>query len=278
MAFGQVIAKVLQKTRGVHIHVGPVCGAFHQAAVKALADHAIASDRLIFVGSVPSVAQTLVLNKVDVLLTSFPISGGLTIIEAAHAGIPAVTYKVKKGTDAEIYMAGTNHVPHGTPQWSTIKELLQCLQSMASEEALQRAAKNGQDWYNRYFTPQRFRRRLNALYRANELRVTQVSLVARDRVLEQVAKMKQDAGGKASETQTGEGLFDPEYYLDQNKDVANSGIDPVTHFRDFGDKEHRAAHVLFDAVYYLGNLPASERVLATKTPMGHYLALSLIHI
>lgn len=272
LAFGRVIAKVLQKTRGVHVHIGPVSGAFYRAAIEALAEHDITADRLIFVGSVRSVAQTLVLNKVDVLLNSFPIAGGLTIIEAAYAGVPVVAYKLEKGSDEEIYMAGTHHVPQGTLLWSTTTDLLPCLQSMASEDALQQAAKNGQDWYNRYFTPQRFRRRLNALYRANELRITQVSLAERDRVLEQLAQPKQDSGGKALEAHSGAALFDPEHYLARNKDVASSGIDPTSHFRDFGDKEHRAAHVLFDAAYYLGNLPAFERALATETPMGHYLA------
>lgn len=65
-------------------------------------------------------------------------------------------------------------------------------------------------------------------------------------------------------------LFDPEYYLQQNPDVAGSEQDPFAHFLRFGAAERRRAHPLFDPIYYMRQNP--DVAAAGKVAMFHYLA------
>jgi GT2 family glycosyltransferase/glycosyltransferase involved in cell wall biosynthesis len=46
------------------------------------------------------------------------------------------------------------------------------------------------------------------------------------------------------------GLFDATYYLSQNKDVVESGIDPLLHYVIYGDKEDRKPSLFFDPKFY----------------------------
>ena len=43
-------------------------------------------------------------------------------------------------------------------------------------------------------------------------------------------------------------LFDADWYLDRNPDVARSGVDPLRHFVQRGGAEGRQPSVLFDPV------------------------------
>ncbi len=55
------------------------------------------------------------------------------------------------------------------------------------------------------------------------------------------------------------GLFDPTLYIDLYPDIAESGIDPFTHYMQIGYKEGRTPNLLFDVEYYLAQLLESER-------------------
>ena len=61
-------------------------------------------------------------------------------------------------------------------------------------------------------------------------------------------------GNKIRET-----LFDTEYYLNTYIDVKNSGIDPETHYYEFGEKEGRRPNQFFEPIFYY-NLNADVRV------------------
>lgn len=63
-------------------------------------------------------------------------------------------------------------------------------------------------------------------------------------------------------------LFDPEWYLLANPDVANAGVDPYRHYVEFGAAEGRSTSALFDAAYYASQFPAGDR---PDTPLYHYL-------
>ncbi len=65
------------------------------------------------------------------------------------------------------------------------------------------------------------------------------------------------------------GLFDRNYYLQQNPDVAKAGIDPLAHYFSRGAYEGRDPHPLFDSSYYLRqNRDVAE---AKINPLLHYL-------
>src|SRR5579872_1643331 len=65
------------------------------------------------------------------------------------------------------------------------------------------------------------------------------------------------------------GLFDDSYYLSQNPDVAEAGIDPIRHYFIRGAYEGRDPYPLFDSSYYLSQ---NRDVAASKlNPLVHYI-------
>ena len=65
-------------------------------------------------------------------------------------------------------------------------------------------------------------------------------------------------------------LFDSSYYLSQNSDVAKAGVNPLVHYLIRGAYEGRSPHPLFDSGYYLSQNPDVAR--AKVNPLAHYIA------
>src|SRR5215471_20910549 len=65
------------------------------------------------------------------------------------------------------------------------------------------------------------------------------------------------------------GLFDAEWYLAQNPDVAAAGINPLVHYLRHGPADGRDPNALFDTKWYLAQNPdvAAEGI----NPLVHYL-------
>jgi glycosyltransferase involved in cell wall biosynthesis len=64
-------------------------------------------------------------------------------------------------------------------------------------------------------------------------------------------------------------LFDPVWYLGKNPDVAAAGIDPLTHYREYGIAEGRDPNPLFDTNWYLAQNPDVARVGGSL--LDHYV-------
>ncbi len=65
------------------------------------------------------------------------------------------------------------------------------------------------------------------------------------------------------------GLFDPKWYLASYSDVADSGIDPVRHYIDFGASEGRDPSPLFHTTHYQMRNPDVES--SGFNPLVHYI-------
>jgi len=65
-------------------------------------------------------------------------------------------------------------------------------------------------------------------------------------------------------------LFDITYYLANNPDVAQSGMDPLQHFLQFGGLEGRSPNADFDSAFYLSHYP--DVTSSGLNPFLHYLA------
>jgi len=63
-------------------------------------------------------------------------------------------------------------------------------------------------------------------------------------------------------------LFDAEWYLEQNPDVAQAGVDPFEHYMTHGWHEGRDPHPLFDTSFYLESNP--DVAAAGENPLVHY--------
>ena len=60
------------------------------------------------------------------------------------------------------------------------------------------------------------------------------------------------------------GLFDREYYLREYPEVAQSGLDPITHFITIGAKEGKNPSPYFDTVYYAAQMDGGHAPEAQK--------------
>ncbi len=67
-------------------------------------------------------------------------------------------------------------------------------------------------------------------------------------------------------------LFDTELYFERNPDVAQAGINPLIHYMSAGAREGRQVSLLFDASWYLGKNPDIAEA-ARGNPLAHYLAI-----
>lgn len=65
------------------------------------------------------------------------------------------------------------------------------------------------------------------------------------------------------------GLFDPSAYLAANPDVASAGLDPLSHYLQYGGAEGRAAGPQFNSREYLDGNP--DVGVAGINPLVHYL-------
>src|SRR6187399_275140 len=65
-------------------------------------------------------------------------------------------------------------------------------------------------------------------------------------------------------------VFDPGFYLAQNPDVAQAGMNPLRHYLTRGAAEGRNPHPLFDGRWYLQQNP--EVTAKAINPLVHYLS------
>jgi GT2 family glycosyltransferase len=68
-------------------------------------------------------------------------------------------------------------------------------------------------------------------------------------------------------------LFDADFYLSRNRDVAENGVDPLAHYLQFGWRERRSPHPLFDSQWYVSNYP--EAAEADIDPLSHFIERGL---
>lgn len=254
LAFPAVIAQVLQTTGGQHVHIGPVSPGFIRAARAALTKAGIEHGRLEFTGEVTSVATVLVEKNVGLFLSSFPVGGALSLIEAAAAGVPiAVRDPGASATEELRYTSGIDFRPPEALIWSDMASLEQVLTGWVPPARLIEMIKAGRDWARKSHAPDRFRRRFLALIAATE---------GRDR-----RPLPDDARRAALIAP----VFDADYYRENNLDVAASGIDLLHHYLQHGEAENRRPSPLFDPSWYLNTLPEAERARAKDLPFSHYL-------
>ena len=68
-------------------------------------------------------------------------------------------------------------------------------------------------------------------------------------------------------------FFDPTFYLAANPDVAATDLDPLTHFLAYGGSEGRDPSPIFSSKYYLRTYPEVES--AGTNPLVHYLTTGI---
>lgn len=117
--YERAVACILEASRGYHVHIGELSDAFLQKIHEELDAENVNHDRFIHIPWVASLSQALIENAVDVYVSSFPLGGGKSLIEAMSIGVPVVTHESYRSR----YHAGSDLAYPESFTWSQYEEL-----------------------------------------------------------------------------------------------------------------------------------------------------------
>ena len=132
-AYAEVIAAVLARTGGTHLHIGRLTLPYRWRIRRALARQGVAGEAFRYVSHVPNLAEALVREQVDVYLSSFPIAGARTLIEAMAAGLPIAVHDHA----GKRFLGALDMAPEGSCVWSAPEDLLSFLGGVDRASLLQ---------------------------------------------------------------------------------------------------------------------------------------------
>lgn len=119
-AYADVIAALLARTGGVHVHIGRLSLLYRWRIRRALAREGVAQQALRFIPHVPNLAEALLRERVDLYVSSFPYPGARTLVEAMAAGVPVAVHDHA----ASRFLGALDMAPEGACVWSRPEELL----------------------------------------------------------------------------------------------------------------------------------------------------------
>jgi hypothetical protein len=118
-AYAEVVAQLLARTGGIHLHAGRLSARYRTRIRRALAAEGVPAEAFRYLGQVRSVAQLLVDQKVDLYLSSFPLAGARTLVEAMAAGVPIAAHD----HSGKRFLSAMDMLPPGSCFWSQPQEL-----------------------------------------------------------------------------------------------------------------------------------------------------------
>lgn len=127
-----LIPRLLSLTKGRHIHIGKLSRLARYRMQRALKQAGVEESAFIYIPWVKSVWTALHEYKIDVYISSFPITGGRTLIEAMGSGTPVILYNNPKSR----VLSGIDLVYPSAFIWSEEDDLLNYLQCLTSEKLL----------------------------------------------------------------------------------------------------------------------------------------------
>lgn len=91
--YERAVALILKTSGGYHVHIGELSDAFLAKIYDELDAENVSRDRFIYIEWVPSLSKALIEQSVDVYVTSFPLGGGKSSIEAMSVGVPVIVHE-----------------------------------------------------------------------------------------------------------------------------------------------------------------------------------------
>lgn len=128
----ELIPRLLAATGGRHIHIGGLTVEMEKRLQHGLAVARVDPASLIHVAWVPSIARALVEYKVDLYMSSFPLGGGKSSVEAMAAGIPLLMHQNYRSR----FLGGADLAYPEAWLWRNEAELLAILNSVTAEELM----------------------------------------------------------------------------------------------------------------------------------------------
>lgn len=149
--YERAVACILKASRGYHVHIGDLSDAFLQRIHEELDAENVSHDRFIHIPWVASLSRALIENAVDVYVSSFPLGGGKSLIEAMSVGVPVVTHESYRSR----YHAGSDLAYPDSFTWSQYEELGQLFKQW-DEPLLKRHAASALQHFECYYSKEAF--------------------------------------------------------------------------------------------------------------------------
>ena len=141
-----LIPKLLSFTKGRHIHIGKLSRFARYRIRRALRQAGVERSAFIYIPWVKSVWIALHENKIDIYISSFPITGGKTLIEAMGSGTPVILYNNPKSR----VLSGIDLVYPSAFIWSEEDDLFDYLQYLTPEKLLSES-KIARSYFLKYY-------------------------------------------------------------------------------------------------------------------------------
>jgi len=146
-AYADVMPRVMERTGGTHVHIGPLSDATLQRIRDNLSACAIPQERFVHVPWVASIWKALHDHRIDVYLSSFPLGGAKTAIEAMGAGVPIIGHN---SYISPFYGAGDMYYPSAF-LWTDPDQLIEHLGGLTVAQ-LARESLEARQHFERFHT------------------------------------------------------------------------------------------------------------------------------
>ena len=147
--YKDIVLGRLKHVEGLHYHIGNLSQNYLDAIYEELKSNEISLERFIYVGWVDSVWLFLLENKIDLVISSFPIGGGTTTLECFGSGIPIIMHDSYETQ----FHSGIELAYENVMRWSTPSDLYTLLNNL-DEKSLREHSLLGREFYKKYHAPE----------------------------------------------------------------------------------------------------------------------------
>ncbi|HMS83260.1 MAG TPA: glycoside hydrolase family 99-like domain-containing protein [Nitrospira sp.] len=134
-SYPEEVPNLLKVTGGVHIHVGALSSRAMQVIHDGLEKRGIAKERFVLIPWVQSLWHTIIEQRVDLYISSFPLGGGLAGVEVMGSATPMVVHE----SYLSRFHGGSDLVYPEAFKWKTVSELYEFLQRLTPDKLAQQA-------------------------------------------------------------------------------------------------------------------------------------------
>lgn len=149
--YERAVACILKASAGYHVHIGDLSDAFLQKIHEELDAQNVSHDRFMHIPWVASLSGALIENSVDVYISSFPVGGGKSLIEAMSVGVPVITHESYRSR----YHAGSDIAYPESFIWSNYEDLGRIF-SQWDEPLLRQHGASALQHFERYYSKDAF--------------------------------------------------------------------------------------------------------------------------
>ncbi len=153
--YATYIPKLLQETDATHLHIGPLSETTLRNIDAGMQKYGVTKSRFIHLPWVKSVWETLLRERIDLYITSFPFGGGKACIEAMGSGTPTVIHRSYR---SRFYDGECLLYPEGF-RWAQPEELIAHIRQLTPDH-LQMQSRLARTHYERNHLPETFQAEL----------------------------------------------------------------------------------------------------------------------